>query len=144
MTRSKRMQPVQRVAHGREQDAMRKLGESQQFLDAQKAKLEELRSYREQYARDFTASGGNGLQATRLRDYRVFLNRLGEAIAQQEALISRYESQHEETRQCWVDSRGHSQAIDKVVDRYRQQEHQQQERREQLEQDERAQRGPKK
>lgn len=140
MTRSKRMQPVQHVAHGREQDAMRRLGESQQFLDAQKARLQELRAYREQYTREFAASGGGGLQATRVRDYRVFLARLGEAIAQQEALISRYESQHEQTRREWVESRSHSQAIDKVVDRYRREEQRQQERREQLEQDERAQR----
>jgi len=142
MTRSKRMQPVQSVAHGREQDAMRRLGESQQFLDAQKARLQELRAYREQYSREFAASGGSGLQATRVRDYRVFLSRLGEAIAQQEALISRYETQHEQTRREWVESRSHSQAIDKVVDRYRQEERRQQERREQLEQDERAQRNP--
>ncbi len=144
MTRSKRMQPVQRVAHGREQDAMQKLGQSQQFLDAQKARLEELRAYREQYSRDFAASGESGLGASRLRDYRAFLGRLGQAIQQQEALVARYQSQHEQTRQLWVESRSHSQAIDKVVDRYRQQERQQQERREQLEHDERAQRPPKK
>lgn len=144
MTRSKRMQPVQRVAQGREQDAMQKLGQSQQFLDAQQARLEELRQYREQYSREFTASGERGLDASRLRDYRVFLARLGEAIAQQEALVARYQLQHEQTRRHWVESRTHSQAIDNVVDRYRQQEHQQQERREQLEHDERAQRTPKK
>lgn len=140
MTRSKRMQPVQNVAQGREQEAMHKLGQSQQYLDAQLARLEELRDYREQYSRDFAASGETGLDATRLRDYRAFLGRLGEAIRQQEALITRYQSQHEQTRQLWLESRTHSQAIDKVVDRYREQERQQQERREQLEQDERSQR----
>jgi flagellar FliJ protein len=138
------MQPVQRVAHGREQDAMQKLGQSQQFLDAQQARLEELRAYREQYSRDFAASGESGLAASRLRDFRAFLGRLSEAIQQQEALVARYRSQHEQTRQLWIESRSHSQAIDKVVDRYRQQERQRQDRREQLEQDERAQRPPKK
>jgi flagellar FliJ protein len=144
MTRSKRMQPVQRVAQGREQEAMRKLGESQRFLDAQKVKLQELRDYREQYARDFAASGEGGLHAGRVRDYRAFLGRLGNAIAQQEALISQYESQHEQTRQEWVASRSHSQAIGKVVDRYREQERRQEERREQREQDERYRRPPEK
>ena len=144
MTRSKRMQPVQRVARGREQEAMQKLGQSQQFLDAQKARLDELRAYCEQYSRDFAASGESGLNASRLRDYRAFLGRLGEAVQQQEALVARYQLQHEKTRQRWVESQSHSQAIDKVVDRFRQLEHQQQERREQLEHDERAQRTPKK
>lgn len=144
MTRSKRMQPVQTVARGREQDAMHKLGQSQQYLDAQLAKLEELRAYREQYTRDFTASGENGLNATRLREFRAFLGKLGEAISQQEALIARYRSRHEEHREQWVKTRSHSQAIDKVVDRFREQERRQQERREQHEQDERAQRTPRK
>jgi flagellar FliJ protein len=144
MSRSKRMQPVQRVAHGREEDAMHKLGQSQRFLDAQQARLEELRAYRDQYSREFAASGESGLDASRVRDYRAFLSRLGEAIQQQEVLVARYQSQHEQTRQRWVESRSHSQAIDKVVDRYRRQERQQQERREQLEHDERAQRTPRK
>ena len=139
MTRSKRMQPVQRVAHSREQTAVQKLGESQQYLEAQRAKLEELRAYRDQYARDFEASSGMGIDAARLQDYRVFLNRLGEAIRQQEALITQCCSQHEQTRQQWVETRSHSQAIDKVVDRYRQQERREYDRKEQQEQDERTQ-----
>lgn len=144
MTRSKRMQPVQHVARGREQDAMHKLGQSQQHLNAQLARLEELRGYHEQYTRDFAASGESGLDVTRLRDYRVFLNRLGEAIRQQEALVANYRHQHEQSRQQWVESRSHSQAINKVVERYQAQEHRQQEQREQREQDERSQRPPRK
>ena len=140
MTRSKRMQPVQRLAHNREQEAVQKLGRSQQYLDAQKTKLEELRAYREQYARDFAASGGAGFGATRMQDYRLFLNRLGEAIRQQEALMAQFQSQHEQNRRHWIESRSHSQAIDKVVDGYRRQENRKQERREQQEQDEHAQR----
>lgn len=144
MTRSKRMQPVQQVAEGREQDAMHKLGQSQQYLDAQRAKLEELRAYRDQYTRDFADSGEGGVNATRMQDYRVFLNRLGEAIRQQEALLAQCENQHEENRRQWVDSRSHSQAIDKVVQRYRSEEQQVRERREQRELDEHASRMPKK
>lgn len=144
MTKSRRMQPVQHVAKGREQDAMVKLGQSQQFLDVQKTKLEELRSYRDQYARDFAASGESGVNAIRLQDYRIFLNRLGEAVRQQEALITQCENQHKQTRQQWVESRTHSQAIGKVVERYQAEEHVAQERREQKEQDEHTQRRPKK
>ncbi len=121
---------------------MDRLGQSQQQLNAQLAKLEQLRGYREQYAADFAASGGTGLDATRLRDYRVFLSRLGEAVRQQEAVVARYQSQHEQARQQWVESRSHSQAIDKVVSRYREQEQRQQEKREQREQDERSLRPP--
>jgi flagellar FliJ protein len=134
------MQPVQTLAQGREQDAIQKLGQSQQYLDGQRARLEELRAYREQYAREFAESGQGGLTATRIQDYRAFLNRLSEAIGKQEVLLCRCEVQHEQTRQQWLESRRHSQAIDRVVKGYQQEENRQEERREQKEQDERAQR----
>jgi len=134
------MQPVQRLARNREQEAVQKLGRSQQYLDAQQAKLEELRAYREQYTRDFADNGSSGFDASRMQDYRVFLSRLGEAIRQQEALIVQFQSQHEQTRRDWIESRSHSQAIDKVIEGYRRQERRKQDRREQQEQDEHTQR----
>lgn len=140
MSRSKRMKPVQRVAESREQAAVQKLGQSQQFLDAQRTKLEELRAYRDQYSKAFQTSGGQGLGANRLQDYRVFLARLNEAIRQQEAITAQCTSQHEQTRQQWVETRSHHQAIDKVIQRYRSEEQKARDRREQQEQDERAQR----
>lgn len=140
MTRSKRMRPVQQLTQSREQKAVQELGQSQQYLQAQQAKLEELRAYRDQYAKDFQASGGAGLGATRVHDYRIFLNRLGEAIRQQENLIAQCRARHEQTRQQWVESRGQSQAVEKLVDRYRLEEDRQLDRTEQKEQDDRAQR----
>jgi len=140
MTRSKRMQSVQHLAHNREQVAVKKLGESQQYLDAQQAKLQELRAYRDQYARAFESTGGEGLDALRIQEYRVFLGRLNQAIQQQEAVIAQCSARHEQTRQQWLETHSHSQAIDKVLERYRQQERKQQERKEQQELDERARR----
>ena len=138
MTRSKRMQSVQHLAHNREQDAVRKLGESQQHLDAQQTKLQELRTYRNEYAKAFESSGGAGLDALRIQEYRAFLGRLNQAIQQQEAVIAQCSARHERTRQQWLATRSHSQAIDKVLERYRQQERKQQERKEQQDLDERA------
>jgi len=140
MSRSKRMKPVQRVAETREQTAVQKLGESQQYLDAQRAKLGELRGYRDQYSESFRTSGGQGLDANRLQDYRVFLARLNEAIRQQEDILAQCASDHEQTRQQWIQTRSHHQAIDKVIEHYRSVEQKTQDRQEQKEQDERAQR----
>jgi flagellar FliJ protein len=138
MTRSKRMQSVQHLAHNREQDAVRKLGESQQYLDAQQTKLQELRAYRDEYAKAFESSGGAGLSALRIQEYRAFLGRLNQAIQQQETVIAQGSVRHEQTRQQWLATHSHSQAIDKVLERYRQQERKQEERKEQQELDERA------
>jgi len=142
MTRSKRMQSVQHLAHNREQAAVKKLGESQQYLDVQQTKLQELRTYRDQYAKAFESSGGAGLDALRIQEYRVFLGRLNEAIQQQEAVIAQCSARLEQTRQQWLVMHSHSLAIDKVLERYRRQERKQQERNEQQELDGLARRSP--
>lgn len=144
MTRSKRMQSVQHLAQNRERDAVKKLGESQQHLEAQRAKLEELRAYRDQYARAFETAGGTGLDAVRVQEYRLFLGRLNEAIQQQEAILEQCTARHEQSRQQWMATRSHSQAIDKVLERYQEAERRLQQRTEQQEQDERARRPPRK
>ena len=77
MTRSKRMQSVQHLAHNREQDAVRKLGESQQYLAAQQTKLQELRAYRDEYAKAFESSGGAGLDAEVALTFIVMLIAFG-------------------------------------------------------------------
>jgi flagellar FliJ protein len=135
------MQSIQHLAQNREQEAVRELGASQQNLDAQRARLLELCAYRDQYAKGFEASGGAGMDAVRVQEYRVFLARLNTAIQQQEAVIARCCESHRQTREQWIETHKHSQAIDKVVERYRDQERTQEERREQKELDERAGRG---
>jgi len=70
----------------------------------------------------------------------VFLARLNEAIRQQQAILAECASVHEQTRQQWVKTRSHHQAIDKVIERYRSEERKVQDRHEQKEQDEHSQR----
>lgn len=140
MTRSKRLRPVKQVAQNREQTAVRRMGESQQLLAQQEARLAELCAYRDQYTRTFTEQGGNGIDAARLQDYRVFLARLSEAIGQQQALIEQCRSQHRQTREQWLQMRSRHQAIDKLIERFRREERRREERREQQENDEHARR----
>jgi len=136
------MQSVQHLAQNRERDAVKKLGESQQYLETQRTKLEELRAYRDQYAQSFESTGGAGLDAIRVQEYRAFLGRLNEAIQQQEAVVEQCAVRHDQARQQWMTTRSHSQAIDKVLERYRHAERKQQDRKEQQEHDERARRQP--
>ncbi len=141
MTRSKRMKPVVKVAEGREQAAARVMGEAQRQLQAQEDKLQELITYRAQYTEQFQVSGGAGLGAARLQDYRVFLSRLNQAIEQQHVRIAQCQQDCERQRSNWMATRTRSQALDKVVERYQREERRADDRREQNETDERAQRG---
>jgi flagellar FliJ protein len=140
MTRSKRMTPVVKVAENREQAAARLLGAAQQQLAAQQRKLEELATYRDQYSQEFQLRSGQGMGVARLQDYRVFLARLNQAIEQQQRVVARCEQDCERQRRYWMATRSRTQALDKVVDRYRREEHLASERREQHESDEHSQR----
>ncbi|MCA1806069.1 MAG: flagellar export protein FliJ [Xanthomonadaceae bacterium] len=138
MTRSKRMTPVVKVAENREQAAARILGEARQRLEQQQRKLDELGTYRDQYSSEFQQRSGQGMGVACLQDFRVFLARLNEAIEQQQRLVERCRQESERQRLNWLSTRTRTQALGKVVDRYRREERHQAERREQLDTDERA------
>ena len=136
MSRSKRLQPVQRISEAKEKDAARVLGESQQQLQQLQQQLAELERYREEYRNHYQHSGRAGFSAQRLQQLQQFLANIDQAITQQQRAITRAESLCEEKRRLWFQARGRSQALDKVAERYRDDERQQENRREQKENDE--------
>jgi flagellar protein FliJ len=139
MTKSKRMQPVARVADQRERQAAVEMAEFRRFLDAQQAKLDELNTYRNDYARHFEQAGRGGMDAARMADYRRILARLNDAIAYQEKRLISLHSDYEQVRRRWTDTRTRAAALDKVMERYRSDERRAEDRREQGELDERSQ-----
>jgi flagellar protein FliJ len=140
MTKSKRMEPVTRVADQRERQAAVEMAEFRRFLDAQQTKLDELNTYRSDYARTFEQAGRGGMDAARMADYRRILARLNDAIAYQEKRLASLHHDYEQVRRRWTDTRTRAAALDKVMERYREEERREGDRREQGESDERAQR----
>ncbi|SEQ18201.1 flagellar FliJ protein [Ectothiorhodospira magna] len=138
VTRSKRMEPVLQVADGRQQQAAQRLGQSQQTLDERLNRLEELSSYRDEYALHFESRSGLGMTALSARDYRLFLHRLNEAIEQQARLVETARRELETSRGHWVEARGKTTALNRVVEQFQREELRQQDRREQFEQDDRS------
>lgn len=138
MKRSKRMQSVVEIAKTKEQNAARLLGQKQQFLTAQRKRLDELISYREEYARQFQSQGTIGFDARRLHEYRSFLEKLNLAIVQQRDRINLAAGECHVCQKSWMDSRVNSKALGKVVDRFRTDETRKKELQEQKELDERA------
>jgi flagellar FliJ protein len=135
MTRSKRMQPVARLAESRQLDAVRVMGEQQQLLDEQLRRLDELNAYRDEYARRFEDQT-QSMVGLNVRDYRLFLSRLNTAIEQQTAEVDRAHAALEESRAAWRESRVHRDAVHKVIDRFQVEERDRVERHEQTENDE--------
>ena len=139
MKRSTRMEPVAEVAGHREQQEAQRLGGCQRQLDEEENKLRQLIAYREEYAGRL--NGQQGMDAVLLRDFRVFLERLNQAIDQQRQRVEQARQACERQRLQWLASRSRAQALDKVTARYRAQERREEERAEQAELDDRAQRG---
>lgn len=141
--RSQRLEPVVKLAENEEQQAALALGDAQSSLAQAEERLEELRSYREEYINRFHANGAVGMSAVQMGDYRLFLSNLSRAIEQQTELVEQAAAVVEQQRQQWFSQRGKVKVLDNVVSRYQADEQRVLEKKEQREQDEHAQHMPK-
>ncbi|MFP4162279.1 MAG: flagellar export protein FliJ [Ectothiorhodospira sp.] len=137
MNRSKRMEPVVRLADNHQQNAARHLGTWQQTLEERLQRLQELTDYRDEYARHFEDQAGRCMTAVSVRDYRVFLDRLNAAIEQQGHLVQAAQEEVDRSRGTWVRARGRTEVLTRLVDRFEREERHEMDRREQAEQDDR-------
>lgn len=139
MTKSQRMKPVLRIAEMREQTAAKDLATSQRYLQEQQARLAELQQYQADYTKDFHTQGSVGISAARFQELQRFLASLSQAIEQQQQLIAHVTQVCEQKKRIWQQAYGKSQSLDKVVQRYFEQEQYTQDKRDQKETDEVAQ-----
>ena len=138
MTRSKRIQPVQRLVDGRERELAGVVAEARsRFADAE-ARRAELVRYRADYETGFQKEAAGGSSGLRLRDYRLFLARLDEALRQQELLVARARDELATQTRLWQESVRRAKALGVVVDKWRGEERLARERQDQRDTDERA------
>ncbi|MGB5305133.1 MAG: flagellar export protein FliJ [Gammaproteobacteria bacterium] len=142
MSKAKRMQPVARIAQQHSDAAARVLEDNRQQLAMKQQQLDELIVYRDEYAQGLRHKSRNGLNATQIRDYNQFLNRLNLAIEQQQLAMETACREIESSKQDWVGKQRRARVMDNVVDRHRQQEQRDHAQQEQLENDEHALRTP--
>ncbi|TVO79026.1 flagellar export protein FliJ [Sedimenticola selenatireducens] len=142
MVPSKRLHPVKRVAESRENDAARVLGDTQKKMRDQEAKLEDLKRYHKEYLERFEATARQGMAANQMQEYRVFLEKLDSAIKEQEKVVLASKSECVSRKEQWQEKRVRTQALGKVMDRFKSAELKAMEKREQNEMDDRSQRGP--
>ncbi len=136
MTRSERIQPVQRVMDEDERRAARRVGESQRKLADAEKKLGELQDYQRDYERSFGTRAAAGASGHALRDYQAFLGRLSEAVRQQGVLVANAREDVLLETQLWQGAAVRVKALDTVVTQWRGEELRDQDRREQKASDE--------
>jgi flagellar FliJ protein len=83
------LQPLVHLAQQRNEAATRKLGQLNQQQQTAQGKLDALQQYRKDYQAKFQEAVQSGMEPTDLRNFQDFINRLDQAIQQQQAVIEK-------------------------------------------------------
>jgi flagellar FliJ protein len=137
MRKSKRFEPIQEIASTSAKDLSRAMSEAGQKVAELERQLEQLQSYRDEYVRNSTQSSG-AIDAVKLQNYRMFLDRLGEAMRQHVKNLDNARAEYEKRRALWSEKRIEAESLNRVVDRFRREEQHAADRREQREGDDAA------
>ncbi len=117
MKKSKRLQPVLHLAEKNRKMAEQALGEAQQQLVAEEAKLKQLQDYLAEYQQSATLQQQQGVQAQGLIRLQHFMSRIQEAIDQQSQQIALSQQMLLQARQLWQAAHGRHQAMESLIDR---------------------------
>ena len=133
MKKSQRITPIKNLAKNAESKAAQQLGQSQQALQQEQNRLNDLITYRQEYIQRFNDSGKVGMTGSQLQQYQNFINQLDVAIGQQQQRINDITAQCQQDRDNWQQRHNRTQALDKTIQRFQTQERHQQNKKEQRE-----------
>lgn len=91
-------------------------GRSRQHLDAQLDRLGELNAFRHNYANKNSTS--TAVSSAHLKDYHDFLHRLDTAVKAQQQIVRDCEQNLEAHRKRWITKRQRLESLQRVLDRY--------------------------
>jgi len=137
MTKSKRFEPIHEIANNSANDLSREVADAERRLADVERQLEQLKSYRSDYLTR-SSSDPAAVDAVRLQNFRMFLDRLGDAIRLQADVVAGARAEYEAKRMRWSEKRVEAEALGKVVERFRVDERRIQDKRDQNEMDEAA------
>jgi flagellar FliJ protein len=137
MMKSKRFEPIQEIASTSAKDLSRAMGEAGRKVADLERKLQQLQTYRDEYSKN-SAQSGSAMDAVKLQNYRTFLDRLGDALRQQQRLLELARAEYEKKRADWSEKRVEAESLGRVVERFRKEEHRAVDQREQREGDDAA------
>lgn len=139
MKRSRRIGPLHELARFEERSASRQLADAARELEAQESQLAQLTGFRDEYGR-LESAALEGIDSLRLQNYRAFMDRLTEAIRQQEKRIASARAALAGSTETWRGRRIDAEALGAAIERFNLDEQRATGRREQRESDEMARR----
>lgn len=136
--KSQRFELLQRLASKYEDLAAQDLGKSVSNLDSQKARLAELKQFRNEYIKQFQINGAAGISGAAIQSYQNFIQQLDRAIEQQTQTVFAAEADRSQKKGVWQGKHRTTRIYEKTRDQFAAKEQKEQDRREQKEQDDRA------
>ncbi|MDD4910888.1 MAG: flagellar export protein FliJ [Sideroxydans sp.] len=88
MSKSFPLQPLLDLAQHQNEAATKKLGQLNQQHQSAQDKLQALQQFRHDYQDKFTEAAQNGMEPASLRNFQDFIDRLDQAIQQQQKVIA--------------------------------------------------------
>jgi flagellar protein FliJ len=136
MTRTKKLAPVVDHVEKNERTALQSVAFSQQQLQQQLNRLNQLIEYQKEYAERHNQGAAISYTSVQLQEFNRFVHQLDETIKQQRHVVALAEREVEVKRQKWKLTHSRSNAIHKMVDRIQLDEEKQEQKKEQRSMDE--------
>lgn len=130
------LQPLLEIMQERSDEATRRLGQLIAAEQNQKNRLQLLENYRAEYAQKMNDAVQAGISPLLLNNYREFLGRIDEALAQQRETLARSENDTRNGQEQWRQQNRQLKAIDTLAQRHDARERHAEGRRDQKTQDE--------
>jgi len=138
MLRSKRLQTVLALEKRKEQEALDRMAEVRQQVEAHREQVENLQRYQQEYRNQIRADQQGVVSVNRLQAWQAFIAQLDQVIVAQEKQLRQAEQLFEARRQEWLQAWERRRGMEKYIETCQQQEQREQDLREQKIADEAA------
>lgn len=137
MKKSTRINKIVEIAERAEQHAGRALGLKVKNKQQEDDRLNNLVQFRDEYTSKYYTAGVEGLSGQQLAQYRIFLEKMNEAIKYQEQTINRLDGELIDSKSEWSKANQKKRGYGKLKARTLAHESREQSKREQAETDDR-------
>ncbi len=141
MSNRRRLEIIIDLYRRQEKQALEALGASQRRYQEMMQKLSSLEQYRNEYEQRGLGQSEQAFSAHELMEFRVFLNKLDQAVNDQKQLIQQQNQKVEQDRRQWRLKHQKTESLLKLDEKSQIEAIKQIEKHEQLEQDNRSSRG---
>jgi len=122
LKKSKRFQPVKKLAENKEAAAAVQMKESSDVQLASVQQLKQLEAYRNDYMTQFKAKGESGLSALMLQEYQAFVQKLDRAIEEQLKVVKQAGARLDGHQQIFKQSLSRRKVVDKLIQKSKKEE----------------------